>query len=55
MTWFVMEKYIEIFAIVCYNDYKKGGGLIKNFCFTVDDNIRFLKEITENHYHTARG
>lgn len=31
---------------------KKGGGLIKNFCFTVDDNIRFLKEITENHYQS---
>lgn len=26
---------------------KKGGDFIKNFCFTVDDNIRFLKEITE--------
>ena len=47
-----IEKCIEIFAIVCYNDYKKGGGLIKNFCFTVDDNIRFLKEITENHYQS---
>lgn len=23
---------------------------MKNFCFTVDDNIRFLKEITEHHY-----
>lgn len=23
---------------------------MKNFCFTVDDNIRFLKEITENSY-----
>lgn len=30
----------------------KGGGLIKNFCFTVDDNIRFLKEITENRYQS---
>ena len=29
---------------------KKGGGYIKSFCFTVDDNIRFLKEITERHY-----
>lgn len=47
-----IEKCIVIFAIVCYNDYKKGGGLIKNFCFTVDDNIRFLKEITENHYQS---
>ena len=25
---------------------------IKNYCFTVDDNIRFLKEITENHYQS---
>ena len=23
---------------------------MKNFCFTVDDNIRFLKELTENNY-----
>ena len=29
---------------------KKGGGIIKSFCFTVDDNIRFLKEITERRY-----
>ena len=35
---------------MCYNNSKKGGGSIKNFCFTVDDNIRFLKEITENRY-----
>lgn len=26
----------------------KGGGIIKSFCFTVDDNIRFFKELTEN-------
>lgn len=32
--------------------FKKGGDLIKNFCFTVDDNIRFLKEITENRYNS---
>ena len=25
---------------------------MKNFCFTVDDNIRFLKEITENRYQS---
>ena len=31
---------------------KKGGGLIKNFCFTVDDNIRFLKELTEKSYRS---
>lgn len=30
----------------------KGGGFIKSFCFTVDDNIRFFKEITENHYQS---
>lgn len=28
---------------------EKGSGLMKHFCFTVDDNIRFLKEISENH------
>lgn len=28
---------------------QRGGDLIKKFCFSVDDNIRFLKEITENH------
>ena len=33
---------------MCYNGAQKGGGFIKYFCFTVDDNIRFLKEITEN-------
>lgn len=31
---------------------KKGGGLIKSFCFTVDDNIRFLKELTEKGYRS---
>ena len=31
---------------------KKGGDLIKKFCFTVDDNIRFLKEITEVGYQS---
>ena len=31
---------------------KKGGGFIKSFCFTVDDNIRFLKEITEGQYQS---
>ena len=35
-------------VFLCYNQFKKGGGFIKNFCFTVDDNIRFLKEIGEN-------
>ena len=30
----------------------KGGGFIKTFCFTVDDNIRFLKEITERAYES---
>lgn len=35
--------------------HRKGGGLIKSFCFTVDDNIRFLKEITENHYLSIFG
>ena len=25
---------------------------MKHYCFTVDDNIRFLKEITENHYQS---
>ena len=29
---------------------EKGGGFIKHFCFTVDDNIRFLKELTEGEY-----
>ena len=28
----------------------EGGGCIKTFCFTVDDNIRFLKEISERQY-----
>lgn len=28
----------------------KVGGAMKTFCFTVDDNIRFLKEITESNY-----
>lgn len=41
-----------MFAMVCYNDLKRGGGIIKHFCFTVDDNIRFLKEITENRYRS---
>ena len=31
---------------------RKEASFIKNFCFTVDDNIRFLKEITENHYQS---
>ena len=31
---------------------KKGDDLIKHFCFTVDDNIRFLKELTENDYQS---
>lgn len=25
---------------------------MKNFCFTVDDNIRFLKDLTENNYNS---
>ena len=37
-------------ANVCYNHSEKGGGRIKSFCFTVDDNIRVLKELTENRY-----
>lgn len=28
----------------------KGDDFVKTFCFTVDDNIRFFKEITENNY-----
>ena len=27
-----------------------GGVIMKTFCFTIDDNIRFLKEITERQY-----
>ena len=41
---------IDRLSHLCYNESKKGGGFIKSFCFTVDDNIRFLKEITENRY-----
>jgi hypothetical protein len=33
----------------CYNK-QKGGGAMKDFCFTIDDNIRFLKELTEHNY-----
>ena len=45
--------YIEIYSVLWYNSGKKdGGGIIKKFCFTVDDNIRFLKEITENQYQS---
>ena len=44
--------YIENYLVLWYNIFNKGGGLIKTFCFTVDDNIRFLKEITENHYQS---
>ena len=35
-----------------FSNDKKGGDLIKNYCFTVDDNIRFLKEITEVCYRS---
>ena len=44
----------RFFVIILSEKYPKlkGGGSIKNFCFTVDDNIRFLKEITENHYQS---
>ena len=30
----------------------KDGEFMKNFCFTVDDNIRFLKELTEGSYQS---
>ena len=34
-------------ARLCLNIYKTGDYLMKTFCFTVDDNIRFFKEINE--------
>ena len=45
-----LHKRIDKHMLLCYNIPKKGCDFIKNFCFTVDDNIRFLKEITENSY-----
>ncbi len=40
---------VAFFVLQCY-DIKRGGGM--KFCFTVDDNIRFLKELTENNYNS---
>ena len=47
---FTSRKRIDTLLLLCYNNLKKGGDLIKSFCFTVDDNIRFLKEISEEYY-----
>ena len=45
-------RYCAIIYLIQVSNAKKGGGGIKNFCFTVDDNIRFLKEITQNSYRS---
>ena len=49
MTFFC---FCAIIYLAQVSNNKKGGDLIKNFCFTVDDNIRFLKEITEVGYQS---
>ena len=41
---------IDLFPLLCYTTNR--GDDMKTFCFTVDDNIRFLKEITENAYNS---
>ena len=46
-----MRFYGTIYSVQISN-VKKGGDIIKNFCFTVDDNIRVLKEITEACYQS---
>lgn len=41
---------IDTPPIFCYNkpNITKGGKRMKKFCFTIDDNIRFIKELSES-------